>query len=602
MRKCNLLKTISFVLSLVMVLSMCIVSTPQTAKAADGAQVTASADKKELRRGDKVTVTAVLSGNTEAFGLDYVLNFDTTRLKLVQIERGGAFEGSFVGMLNPEAGEEKDCKGFISAVIGMSKNAIQNSTVFTAVFQVLDDAAIGVAEFTSEVSATDGAEIPNTLQVNGNNIAVSVVNPATGIALDKKNLDMAKGQTEKLTATLTPADANSTITWKSSNEAVATVANDGTVTAVSGGKTTITATAGGFSASCEVNVGVPMNGISIEDKDVKVSRGKTVELKVNYDPADTTTDKTVTWKSDNEAVATVDPATGVVTGVKAGEANITVTTTKTSKPFSATVKVTVEENNMKDELGSQIVFDKMEKPILKGNNGQTVFMSDFLNIEKILADNKITDTYSIAWSSSDEKVATVDPKTGKVVGVKEGKATITAVITFTNGAGDKTGEYTVETDIEVEEIPLESIAFDKVIKEMVVGTTETLSIIYNPENTTDLRDVTWGTSDAAIISVENGVLKALKAGEAEITATVGDKSISCKITVKEASSALKPGQPDNGNGSGSGQKVNTPKPTAPKAGVKTGDTTNVALYVVMLLVSLGAVIVFYKKRNSRVRR
>lgn len=602
MRKCNLLKTISFVLSLVMVLSMCIVSTPQTAKAADGAQVTASADKKELRRGDKVTVTAVLSGNTEAFGLDYVLNFDTTRLKLVQIERGGAFEGSFVGMLNPEAGEEKDCKGFISAVIGMSKNAIQNSTVFTAVFQVLDDAAIGAAEFTSEVSATDGAEIPNTLQVNGNNIAVSVVNPATGIALDKKNLDMAKGQTEKLTATLTPADANSTITWKSSNEAVATVANDGTVTAVSGGKTTITATAGGFSASCEVNVGVPMNGISIEDKDVKVSRGKTVELKVNYDPADTTTDKTVTWKSDNEAVATVDPATGVVTGVKAGEANITVTTTKTSKPFSATVKVTVEENNMKDELGSQIVFDKMEKPILKGNNGQTVFMSDFLNIEKILADNKITDTYSIAWSSSDEKVATVDPKTGKVVGVKEGKATITAVITFTNGAGDKTGEYTVETDIEVEEIPLESIAFDKVIKEMVVGTTETLSIIYNPENTTDLRDVTWGTSDAAIISVENGVLKALKAGEAEITATVGDKSISCKITVKEASSALKPGQPDNGNGSGSGQKVNTPKPTAPKAGVKTGDTTNVALYVVMLLVSLGAVIVFYKKRNSRVRR
>ncbi len=600
MRKCNLQKTISFVLSFVMALSLCVAVAPKTAKAANGTQVTASVSRQELRRGEQVTVTAVLSGNTDAFGLDYVLNFDTTRLKLVKIERGGAFEGSFVGMLNPDAGEEEECKGFISAVIGMSKNAIQNSTVFTAVFQVLDDAAIGSAEFTSEISATDGAEIPNTLQVSSNNIAVSVVNPATGIALDKKNLDMAKGQTEKLTATLTPADANSTITWKSSNEAVATVANDGTVTAVSGGKATITATAGDFNASCEVNVGVPMNGISIENKDVKVSRGKTVELKVNYDPADTTADKTVTWKSDNEAVAAVEPSTGVVTGVKAGEANITVTTTKTSKPFSATVKITVEENSMKEEIGGQIAFDKMEEPILKGNSGQTVFMGDFLNIEKILADNKITDTYSIAWSSSDEKVATVDPKTGKVVGVKEGKATITAVITFTNGAGEKTGEFTVATDIEVKEIPLESIAFDKVIKEMVVGTTETLSIIYNPENTTDLRDAIWKTSDAAVISVENGVLKALKAGEAEITATVGGKSVSCKITVKEASSALKPGQPDNGNGNS--PKGDPTKTSPAKAGVKTGDTANVALYVVMLLVSLGAVFVFYKKRNSRVRR
>jgi LPXTG-motif cell wall-anchored protein len=597
MRKCNLQKTISFLLSLVMVLGMCIVQAPETVKAADGPQVTASADKQELRRGEQVTVTAVLSGNTEAFGLDYVLNFDTTRLKLVKIDRGAAFEGAFVGMLNPEADEVEECKGFISAVIGMSKNAIQNSTVFTAVFEVLDDAEIGKAEFTSEVSATDGAEIPNTLQVNGNNIAVSVVNPATGIALDKKNLDMAKGQTEKLTATLTPADANSAVTWKSSNEAVATVTNDGTVTAVSGGKATITATAGGLSASCEVNVGVPMNGISIENKDVKVNRGKTVELKVNYDPADTTADKTVAWKSDNEAVATVDSATGVVTGVKAGEANITVTTTKTAKPLSATVKVTVEENSIKDEQGLLIAFDKMEKPILKGNNGQTVFMGDFLNIEKVLADNNITDTYSIVWSSSDEKVATVDRETGKVVGVKEGKARITAVITFTNGVGEKTGEYTVTTEIEVKEIPLESIAFNKVIKEMVVGTTETLSIIYNPENTTDLKDVTWETSDASIISVDNGKLTALKAGEAEITAKVGEKSVSCKITVKESSSSLKPGQTDNGNGS-----VNNTKVSNTKAGVKTGDTANVALYAVMLLVSLGAVLVFYKKRNSRVRR
>lgn len=600
MRKCNLQKTISFVLSFVMVLSMCIVAMPQTAKAAGDKQFTVSVDKQELRRGEQVTFTINMSGETEAYGLTYELIPPAGKLKIVgEPKPGTAFDG-----LDPLKFEFGSCNvaadgNSVVALIAKSESAIVNGSIMTATFQVLEDATIGEADFGYNISLTDGSGQELPYGNNTNDVKLNIVNPATGIALDKKNLDMAKGQTEKLTATLTPADANSTITWKSSNEAVATVANDGTVTAVSGGKATITATAGGFSASCEVNVGVPMNGISIENKNVKINRGQTVELKVNYDPADTTADKSVTWESDNKAVATVDPATGVVTGVKAGEANITVTTTKTSKPFSATVKVTVEENSMKEELGSQIAFDKMEKPILKGNNGQTVFMSDFLNIEKILADNKITDTYSIAWSSSDEKVATVDPKTGKVVGVKEGKATITAVITFTNGAGEETGEYTVTTDIEVEEIPLESIAFDKVIKEMVVGTSETLSIIYNPENTTDLRDVTWGTSDAAVISVENGVLKALKAGEAEITATVGDQSVSCKITVKEASTALKPSQPENGN---SNPKVNTSKPSTTKTGVKTGDTANVALYVVMLLVSLGAVIVFYKKRNSRVRR
>ena len=154
-------------------------------------------------------------------------------------------------------------------------------------------------------------------------------------------------------------------------------------------------------------------------------------------------------------------------------------------------------------------------------------------------------------------------------------------------------------EMEVKEIPLDSIAFDKVIKEMVVGTEETLTIIYNPDNTTDLKDVVWASSDPAILSVENGRVKALKAGEAEITATVGEKKASCKITVKEGSVTPTPGQ-DKVDGT----KTDGTKADGTKTGnsPKTGDTANVVWYAVMFLLSLVAVLFVYKRRFCKAGR
>ena len=78
--------------------------------------------------------------------------------------------------------------------------------------------------------------------------------PVTGITLEPTSVTIEVGQTAKLTATVSPADAtNATVTWSSSNESVATVDN-GTVTAVAEGTATITATAGDKSATCAVTV------------------------------------------------------------------------------------------------------------------------------------------------------------------------------------------------------------------------------------------------------------------------------------------------------------------------------------------------------------
>lgn len=83
---------------------------------------------------------------------------------------------------------------------------------------------------------------------------VAAPKPATGITLDKTSTKIYTGSDETLTATLTPADTTDTVTWESNNPGVASVDNDGKVTAVAPGTAKITAKAGSVSASCTVTV------------------------------------------------------------------------------------------------------------------------------------------------------------------------------------------------------------------------------------------------------------------------------------------------------------------------------------------------------------
>lgn len=589
MRK--LQKTVSFLLSFILALGLCIATVPGEVKAAEGVQFTVNASPAgELRRGDTFEVAVSMSGNTLAYALSYELAFDSSQLEPVgELVEGDVFKSAgATGNLN-EAFNKKS----IVAAVASTKAPLNNGTLMTATFKVKDTATAGTMGFQSVIDLVGeyGDSLPAPAD-NAGSIKVDVVTPV--ITLDKTVLNLVKGGTDRLTATLKYTD-ETVVKWTSDNTAVATVDNAGNVTAVSGGSATITAQADGVSASCAVNVSVRLEGISIQTPEVEVVRGKTVELKVVYEPKDTTEDKSVVWESSDEKIAAVDPTTGIVTGVKEGTATITARTTKAAKECTATAKVNVKEVHLTKELGEKIEFGKAEA-ILKG---QSVQMSQFLNVKEIVGANGITDTYEIKWAVSDEEVASIDTVSGVLKGVKEGTVKVKAVITFFDGAG-KAGE-TVEREMEMEvkEIPLDSIAFDKVIKEMVVGTEETLTIIYNPDNTTDLKDVVWASSDPAILSVENGRVKALKAGEAEITATVGEKKASCKITVKEGSVTPTPGQ-DKADGT----KTDGTKADGTKTGnsPKTGDTANVVWYAVMFLLSLVAVLFVYKRRFCKAGR
>ena len=167
----------------------------------------------------------------------------------------------------------------------------------------------------------------------------------TGIKLSG-TAAVAAGAATQITATVTPANAtNKTVTWSSSDTKIATVDANGKVTGVKAGKVTITATAkdgSGVKGTISVTVTAPVKVTSVKVTGTStVNVGSTVKLTATVSPS-TATNKEVTWKSSNTAVATVD-ANGNVKGIKAGTATITATAKDGSKK-SGTLKVTVKKS------------------------------------------------------------------------------------------------------------------------------------------------------------------------------------------------------------------------------------------------------------------
>lgn len=286
-------------------------------------------------------------------------------------------------------------------------------TVYGAV-TLQDDLTVGAGESLTigqgVTLTTNGHEvIVNGGTLKGENIPTEgVVYKVTEVKLDKDSLTLDVGGSENLAATITPSNAtNKNVTWSSDNQNVATVEN-GKVTAVGAGKATITVTTedGNKTATCAVTVNpISVTGVTLDQSALPISVGGSAELKANVTP-ENATNKTVTWSSDNTAVATVD-ASGKVTAVAPGTATITVTTADGGKTANCTVTVTQPVND--------VTLDKTTMDLFVGNGGTLT--------AKIQPDNASNKT--VDWTTSNAGVATVDAN-GKVTAVGAGKATITA--------------------------------------------------------------------------------------------------------------------------------------------------------------------------------
>lgn len=231
----------------------------------------------------------------------------------------------------------------------------------------------------------------------------------------------ATGESAETDEKLAKAVSKLTVEWTSSDESVATVDATGMVVAVSAGEADITAsvTDSEMSAVCKVTVKVAAKDITVPDNlDVKLNDGNETTVEATVSPADAT-DVKVSYASTDEAVATVDKD-GRVQVLQPGECDIVTTLTQEDK------KVVEKKTHIKAYYEVEgITLDKTEGILTAGNT---------VALNATVLPEEIADETTVTWTSSDEKVATVD-ENGKVTAIAAGEATITA------NAGEKSATY-----------------------------------------------------------------------------------------------------------------------------------------------------------------
>ena len=270
--------------------------------------------------------------------------------------------------------------------------------------------AVKAGEAVVTVTTEDGGKTA-TCKVTVKAKAVNV----TEVTLDKTELTLTEGETETLTATVKPDNAdNKKVKWSSDKTDVATVDGAGRVTAVKAGEATVTVTTedGGKTASCKVTVkakAVNVTEVTLDRAELTLTEGEAETLTATVKP-DNADNKKVTWSSDKTDVATVDGA-GKVTAVKAGEAVVTVTTEDGGK--TATCKVTV-----KAKVVPVTGVDVKPWSVTIGANGTT-------KLTCTVAPSNATNR-NVRWESDNPSVATVDSD-GNVRAVSAGVAKVSAV-------------------------------------------------------------------------------------------------------------------------------------------------------------------------------
>lgn len=382
---------------------------------------------------------------------------------------------------------------------------------------------------------------------------VKVVVPIESVSLSGDD-SILKGETKRLTATINPEDTtdDKTITWSSDNENVLFVDQNGQIRGIKEGTANVKAVVAGKETTKQITVNeIHINSIAIDgDQEFEMIKNQTKNLSVTINPENTTDDKGVVWKTNNEEVARVDND-GKVTALKEGEATITATvgTNETS------VKINVKEIHI-----NSVVINELDDEFTRGD--------EFKFSATYTPENTTDENKTVEWSSSNTDVGTIDQE-GNFVALKEGTTKITA----------KIGNIKAEREVTVIE---NHVGDFKLLQEegevLNIGNTQKLVTVVNPENCTDAYTIKYSSSDEAIATVdENGNVTALKDGKVVITATLTteydeefEDSIEINIPAKEVIS----NKAEDGTTNGAA----TQEATSPK----TGDVAVVLISVVML--------------------
>ncbi|HJC32643.1 MAG TPA: Ig-like domain-containing protein [Candidatus Anaerobutyricum faecale] len=328
------------------------------------------------------------------------------------------------------------------------------------------------------------------------NCAVYVVDNAFAVSRNS-DAQLRIGAQEQLSARnyyTTEEELNATGTWSSSDTNIASVDENGLVTATGIGTATITAiTSTGKTDSVDITVSYGKE-LSVSEPEITVGNGKTGKITPVISPANAK--DTFTYTSSNTSVATVD-SSGTVTGRSGGTAVITV---KSTGGLTAECTVTVTDISL-----------------------QSTATVNINKTAKISPTTKPTDlAQKITWNSLDDSIVTVDdsgtitgvsPGTAKVQAVNEQGVTAVCTVTVTGYATD--------------------MQLDRTSIYMELGTTDKILTTLTPENATDT--MKYSSSSSGVVSVDaEGVLTAKAVGSAQITVTTtGGLTRYCSVVVSE---------------------------------------------------------------------
>ncbi len=355
--------------------------------------------------------------------------------------------------------------------------------------------------------------------------------PVEKLTLNVTEQTLNVGETLVLQADIFPLHySDGEVTWVSSDDMVASVTpwvekELCTVYGMSEGTTTITVTVGGKSASCEVTVYDPNQvhaqsvTLSETSRTVDIANnnsGYSFELSAIITPENCT--DSAMWSSSNEKVATVtvDPMSmeATVSCWSMGTADITVTV----GDYSATCTVTVEDSSYVPATG--VTLSETECSVYSG-------YSHTLTATVTPADT----SEMIMWSSSDESVATVystgDPTQGVINAMSPGTTDITVTV----------GNYSATCKVTVVDLVPTGISLST--SSYTMTPFEIYNLIAEVTPSEIKWDVTWTSSNENVATVTTGafstegIITAVGVGTADITATIGDYSATCTITVED---------------------------------------------------------------------
>lgn len=348
----------------------------------------------------------------------------------------------------------------------------------------------------------------------------------TSISLNITSRTMIVGNMYTLKPTIYPSNAtNKTVTWSSSNSAVASVDSEGFVKALKAGTATITAkTSNGKKATCSITV-KPLELKYYTDTNIPTYTSVTGKTSFHS----TNNDGTMIYFYDLDYESQTDYEAFLV--ARDGWELLDEEISETDRTISALFgkgDVTVFTMADFNEEYTAIAFDYVENIRVTGVTlNQTTArlkVGDVLTLNATVKPSNATNT-NVTWSSSNTSVATVSAN-GEVTAHAIG----TAKITVKTEDGAKVATCTVT----VEATPVTSVTLNTNFLGLTVGDVYTFVATVLPTDATN-KNVRWTTSNSSVATVENGVVTAKSAGKVTITVTTvdGSKKASCAITVSK---------------------------------------------------------------------